>query len=249
MKQSTEPTSIDSPENFGSLATGLSGNYQLAVGSVIKEAWGRVGGNKGLVWLALLIYVVVLGGLSVVLELLLSSPVEPVAGLSAEASALALMQQLVTILVVAPLWVGITFIGISIASDRRARVGSIFSWYGKTFKLFITYLLMMIMILLGFVLLVLPGLYLAIAYQLALPLVADKGLGPWQALETSRKAITHKWFTFFGLWLVVAIAMMASMMLIGLPLIWLLPAFVIGTGIVYRNTFGVEPASLDRISV
>jgi len=102
------------------------------------------------------------------------------------------------------------------------------------------------MILLGTLLLVLPGIYLLVAYQMALPLVADKNMKPWEALETSRKAVTHKWFTFFGLYLVASIAMMVSMMLVGIPMIWLLPTFVIGSGILYRNTFGVEPASLER---
>lgn len=38
--------------------------------------------------------------------------------------------------------------------------------------------------------LVLPGIYLAVSYQLSLPLVADKGLGPWEAMETSRKIVS-----------------------------------------------------------
>ena len=44
----------------------------------------------------------------------------------------------------------------------------------------------------------------------------------------------------------VVVVMMASMLLAGIPMIWLLPAFIIGAGILYRNTFGVEQASLER---
>ena len=32
------------------------------------------------------------------------------------------------------------------------------------------------------------------AYLLAIPLVVERGLSPWQALEASRKAITQHWF-------------------------------------------------------
>ena len=107
---------------------------------------------------------------------------------------------------------------------------------------------MVVMILIGTVLLVLPGIYLAVSYQLALPLVADKGLGPWEAMEASRKTVTHKWFTFFGLGLVAGLAAAGSVFLLGIPLIWVLPACLIGMGIVYRNALGVEQATLERVS-
>lgn len=229
-------------ENFGSLEKGRSGDYQLAVGAVVREAWERVAGNKGTIWLAILLYCVVNIALSFVLGWLTGSPGET----PQEASPMGLVQQAFVAFATIPLWVGITFIGVAIASDRPARATSIVSWYGKIIKLFVTYVLMMLMILIGLLLLVLPGVYLMVAYQLALPLVADKDLGPWEALETSRKAVTHKWFTFFGLWLIAAVVIMASMLLIGIPMIWLLPAFIIGAGILYRNTFGVELVSLER---
>ena len=232
----------DSGTTEGSVEKALAGNYQIAIGDVIKEAWGRVSGNKGTIWLAVLIYLVAFMVLSGVMVALMGSTVDannspnPMGGLG---------HMLVTLLIT-PLWVGITFVGVAIASDKPANSASIVKWYGTIFRLFFTYLLMGVMILLGTLLLVLPGIYLLVAYQMALPLVADKNMKPWEALETSRKAVTHKWFTFFGLYLVASIAMMVSMMLVGIPMIWLLPTFVIGSGILYRNTFGVEPASLER---
>ena len=241
-EQETSSGNVSLSGSFGSLEKGRSGDYQLTVGEVIREAWERVAGNKGTIWLAMLLYFVAAMALSFVLGWLTGSPAET----SQEASPMDLVRQLVTALATIPLWVGVTFIGVAIASDRPARAASIVSWYGKTIKLFVTYVVMMLMIFIGLLLLVLPGIYLMVAYQLALPLVADKDLGPWEALETSRKAVTHKWFTFFGLWLIVVVAMMASMLLAGIPMIWLLPAFIIGAGILYRNTFGVELASLER---
>ena len=231
----------------GSLERGIAGDYQLGVRDVITEAWQRSSGNKGTLWIAIIMYFAVLMVLSFVLGLLGGAPPAP-PGEMPETSPATIFQQLVTGLVATPLWVGIIFVGVAIARSRPAVPKSIFSWYDLTLKLFFTYLLMGLLILVGTLLLVLPGIYLAVSYQLALPLVADKQLGPWEALEASRKAVTHRWFTFFVLWLIGVAAMLLSMVLLGIPLIWVLPVFIIAIGIVYRNIFGGEEESLRRVA-
>ncbi|HEX4350066.1 MAG TPA: DUF4339 domain-containing protein, partial [Verrucomicrobiae bacterium] len=52
---------------------------------------------------------------------------------------------------------------------------------------------------LGFCCLVLPGLYLFIGWFFAVPLVADKKMFFWAAMELSRKVITRVWFEVFVL--------------------------------------------------
>jgi len=47
------------------------------------------------------------------------------------------------------------------------------------------------------ILLAIPGIYLSIAYGMTLPLLAFNELGAWQAMEASRKAITHHWWRIF----------------------------------------------------
>ena len=72
-------------------------------------------------------------------------------------------------------------------------------------------------------LLLIPGIYLSIAYRLAIPLVVERGLSPWQALEASRKAISQHWFKVFGLFFVLMLIMLLSMIPLGIGLIWTLP--------------------------
>jgi hypothetical protein len=50
--------------------------------------------------------------------------------------------------------------------------------------------------------LILPGIYLFIAWIFSVPLVADKGMEFWSAMELSRKVVTRVWFEMFGLVLV-----------------------------------------------
>ena len=57
----------------------------------------------------------------------------------------------------------------------------------------------------GYVLCILPGLYLVVAWTFAIPLVMDRQLAFWDAMELSRKVITRHWFVFFGLVLVAGL--------------------------------------------
>ena len=109
-----------------------------------------------------------------------------------------------------------------------------------------TYVLMMVLIVIGFFLLVIPGIYLSIAYSMAMLLVIDKKMSPWQALETSRKAVTKKWFSFFGLYLCIGLILVVSAIPLLIGWIWTIPLAIISTGMVYRNLFGCAPATLEE---
>ncbi len=133
-------------------------------------------------------------------------------------------------------------IGIRRAADQPISFNDIFSHFGRTVPLVITAIVSMLLIYLGMFLLIIPGMYLAIAYMLAIPLVVERGLTPWQALEASRKAITQHWFKVFGLFLLLGLITAISAIPLGIGLVWTIPLFVIAMGVLYRTIFGVLPA-------
>jgi hypothetical protein len=55
--------------------------------------------------------------------------------------------------------------------------------------------------LLGFILLIIPGIYLSIAYLFTWLLIVDKQLDFWKALEVSRRVISAQWWRMLGLML------------------------------------------------
>jgi uncharacterized membrane protein len=57
----------------------------------------------------------------------------------------------------------------------------------------------------GFLCLLLPGIYLTVAYSFAYILVIDGEMGAWEAMETSRRVITRQWWSVFGLILLGAL--------------------------------------------
>ena len=52
---------------------------------------------------------------------------------------------------------------------------------------------------LGILLLVLPGVYLAVGYMFVLPLVMDKRMDVWTAMEVSRRVVHRHWWMAFAL--------------------------------------------------
>ena len=100
---------------------------------------------------------------------------------------------------------------------------------------------MSILIALGFMLLIIPGIYLSIAYMFALPLIVEKNMDFWQAMETSRKAVTQHWFKLFFTGVLMVIIYLISTIPLGLGLIWTIPMFVALHGVLYRRIFGIDP--------
>jgi hypothetical protein len=56
---------------------------------------------------------------------------------------------------------------------------------------------------LGFLLFVLPGIYLAVAWAFTYPVLVDNKCSFWSAMELSRRTVTHQWWKVFGLMLAI----------------------------------------------
>ena len=65
----------------------------------------------------------------------------------------------------------------------------------------------------GFFVALVPVVYLSTAWMFTLPLILDKGLGFWEAMETGRKVVHRHWWQAFGLFLVVWLINLVGVML------------------------------------
>jgi uncharacterized membrane protein len=54
--------------------------------------------------------------------------------------------------------------------------------------------------------------YLSISWIFTFPLVIDKGLGPWTAMEVSRRVVSAQWFRMFFLMILGCIVMMLGVL-------------------------------------
>jgi hypothetical protein len=95
---------------------------------------------------------------------------------------------------------------------EATEIGDAFSGFSVCFgQLVLATMACTILILIGMVCLILPGIYLAVCWVFTYVLVRDKGLAFWDAMELGRKAITRQWFRVFGL--VLLIGLMAAILL------------------------------------
>lgn len=243
----TPPTShLQRPvagEQPPSVEEALARGYDFGIDNVINQAWALVKGSKGLIIGSYLLYYVILFAAMFALAVVLS-----LFGLmdTAAADDSPVSEQLLNLLgsvLSYPFVAGIFLIGIRRAAGLPVSINLLFSQFSKFLPLVITGVLMTVLIAVGYLLLIIPGIYLSIAYLLAIPLVAERGLSPWQALETSRKAIHQHWFKVFGLSLTLGLIMLVSMLPLGIGLIWTIPLLTLSFGVLYRIIFGVLPVA------
>ena len=87
---------------------------------------------------------------------------------------------------------------------------------------------------LGSLLLILPGLVVAAVYMFTLPMIVDKRLSFWEAMEASRRAVWKKWFPFtlFGM-IILTILMVGSLTIVGAFIAF--PWIIASTAYAYRD--------------
>jgi serine/threonine protein kinase len=91
---------------------------------------------------------------------------------------------------------------------------------------------------LGFVCLILPGIYLLVAWIFTLPLILDKGLDFWPAMELSRKLVTKHWWRFLGLLLVLGLLCFAGIIACVVGFFVVAPVALASLMYAYEDIFG-----------
>jgi len=242
-----------------SLTSAREGRYDFRIGEVMVEAWRRVNGIKASFWGAAAVVGVIFLVLSTICSfaLVLAFGEEP--GQFATTYFTTLMG-----LVMTPFTTGLYMMGVrralgvpvsfSTAFSYLSRSGSIIRGYALTILLssigmdlmlipiiyFKDHSLIVLASLLGMLLMVIVFIYLAIGFSLAPQLICDQELSAWRAIWTSRRAIHHRWWGVFGLWLAVTPLTILSAFLI-IPLIWTLPWMCTVYGMLYRRIFFAAP--------
>ena len=214
----------------------MSTDTDWQIGQVLKTAMQKQVGFKWSYMAPFLIYLIITGIIAVVQGATVGT---------GEGVAASLTQIIVNILVY-PLGIGLGLLGIRRAAGKDTPLSTLWEPYSHFVPLIVMLVLMGLLIVGGFFLLVLPGIYLAVAYSFAPYLIVEKNMGVWEALETSRKAITIFWWRYFGLLLIVALLFIVGAIPLLIGLIWVLPIMAIAIGEVFVATF--ETASAEGFS-
>ncbi|BFM07708.1 hypothetical protein [Halioxenophilus aromaticivorans] len=256
---------------WSTLEKGIRGEYHLKAGEVLSEAWALTKGAKLKIHLGLLIYFLVYILISFVAQFatvavgLAATPGLGADGTPPDMAALgaimagAIVVTLIVVVLTSPLVAGLQMMGVRRAAGAEFPPTTVLQYFGRILPLAVVSLVLVIVIYIGFILLIIPGLFLAIATSMTIPLIAEKQLGAWRAVLSSIKAVTKKWFTVFGIFFLLGLINIAvvipifigtfsgSMALLGFGVLfclvayfWTIPFSIIAFGTTYRNIFGYE---------
>ncbi|MBN2778318.1 MAG: hypothetical protein JXR36_11780 [Bacteroidales bacterium] len=117
-----------------------------------------------------------------------------------------------------------------------------FNRFFDGFKFFIPLLLLSIvsgvLIMIGLLFLIVPGVYLAVSYSFANMLVIFLGYDFWPAMDISRKIVSKHWWDFFGFALVLGLINLGGILACGVGVIFTAPATLCMTYCAFEDIVG-----------
>ena len=132
------------------------------------------------------------------------------------------------------LFLGLTRIGLNLVSGKAISVEMLFGGGPKLVTAFIAGILYYLMVLVGLVLLIFPGIYLALRYGQFMAAIVDRNLGAIDALKYSASITTNNKGNLFLLGLLMVLVLIAGVLAIFLGLIVALPVVWLSLAVAYR---------------
>ena len=153
--------------------------------------------------------------------------------------------QIVAICIVAPLLTGLYMMGVFVARGVKTSVFTVFQFFPLIFLVALTQLVSSILVQLGMMLLILPGVYFYLASSFSLMLVADRKLTPISAIILSCRVFNAYWAQIASTFGVFFLLFVSVPLTFGFSLIWVLPFYFSMMGLLYQELIGEQGVSTD----
>ena len=216
-------------------------DYNFDIIEMTKAGWECINGVKAQFIAGFAIYVIIAVILEMVFGLIFPQG-------TAEAPNF-LNRQIVGILsypVLMPIMAGIIMMAIKYHRGEVVDFKSVFNYYYMTGKLVFAGVIIYIFTIIGMLLFIFPGIYVSVAYTFTIPLIVDKNMDVWEAMELSRKTVTKHWFKVAGLIGLLSIIILISAIPLGVGLVWTIPLyFVTIYGLAYPVMFEDEASKIN----
>ena len=179
--------------------------YSVKIGDYIQRGWAvmqqNLGGFIGFTVILLLISLV---------PAMLGERLGPLASLAVN--------------IISPvLMAGFLIVAFKILKQQATTFNDFFQGFNNFLPIFLASLLVGIFTFLGFLVLILPGIFLAVAYSFSIPFVVGRKFDFWEAMEASRKVITKNWFSMFGFLIVLVLLNVVGALILGVGLLFTIP--------------------------
>jgi uncharacterized membrane protein len=145
-----------------------------------------------------------------------------------------------SIAISSPLFMGNFIVSAKLLQGQAPEFRDFFAGFQYFLPLLLLSLVAGLFISIGTLLLIIPGIYLAVAYLFASYLVVDRGQDFWPAMELSRRTINPRWFGFFAFMLLLVLVNLAGAVLLGVGLLVSIPLSFCATTVAYADIFGLQ---------
>lgn len=196
---------------------------KLGIGNTIARSWELLKGNF---WLLVAATFVVLLALAVMLAMVYRTPI---------------LGTIASLLFIGVFLGGLYYYYLRRLRGETVKFGDAFAGFTLAFvPLMLGGLVSSLLTCVGLVFLILPGIYLAVAWAFTPLLIIDKEMDFWTAMEVSRRVITAQWWRVFGLMFLAAIIGVLGALLLFVGIFLTLP-ITIGSLVVAYETLCNPP--------
>jgi uncharacterized protein DUF4339 len=220
----------------------LGRDYELDIGSCITRSWDLIKQNFWpvvgiffLIWLitAAVNQVVGLAGRPAIRSMVVNHQI------SASGIAIVLFTSLLGSPVYTLLSAGVIKYYLKLIRAEGPTIADAFAGFSPIAgQLILLGLVTAILNLIGLALCIIPGIYLSVSWIFAVPLVIDRGLNFWEAMEFSRRVVGKHWFITFAFVLVMGLLGICGLLACCVGMFVTMPIALVALLYAYEDIFG-----------
>jgi uncharacterized protein DUF4339 len=231
----------DAPPVFAS-TTFAGGDYDLDIGDCISRGWALVKKNFwSVVGVNFLVFLVIMAFNQ--LTGLITRPIIEQMVQQRQFSAGGTAVFLLVIVLSAPVYMilmaGLMKYFLKLIRGEQASVGDAFSGFGPMAgQLILLGLVLNVLVLIGYALCIIPGIFLQVAWLFAITLVIDRKMDFWDAMELSRKMVCKHWWIVFAFFIVYSLVVVSGILACCVGILVTMPIGIAAMLFAYETIFG-----------
>jgi uncharacterized membrane protein len=180
----------------------------------IRFGWNTLKSNRQF-FVVLMVIVTALYYIPALIQIMfLSKAISPPEAFSLEM--IAIFSVIIYVIIYQVVELGLLSITLDFRDGKSPEIEDLFSNYRLFLKYFAASIIYGLMVAIGFILLIVPGIYLALKYTFYGYLIVDKGLGPIEALKESGRMTEGAKKDLFVFWLTLGCSILIIMIFLGL---------------------------------
>lgn len=142
---------------------------------------------------------------------------------------------------------GFIKITLKVYDGEKPRVGELFSQVDKWLRFFLAAVLYVLVVLVGLILCVIPGIYWGIKYYFFAYYIVEKDMGIIESFKASGDLTLESKLDLFLLWILLGLINMAGALCLLVGLFVTIPLTLMATVFVYRGLEGdISPEEIER---